>query len=99
MGKGRRSEALGNQKEKKDKRAQNLRLILSRSAGMGVKRQENFHGIVSVKDEKLLPRFPKLGMKPEPFGRIKRNFRITEKTFVILHGLPVFDHSAVPPCK
>lgn len=34
-----------------------------------------------------------------PFRRIKRNFGIVEKTFVVLHGLSMFDYSAVPPCK
>ena len=41
MGKGRRSQAFGNHKEKKDKGTQDLRLILSGSAGMVVKRQDN----------------------------------------------------------
>lgn len=99
MGKGRWCETLGNQKEKEDKRAQDLRLVLSGSAGMGVKRQEKFHGSVCIKEQEFLPWFPKFRMEPDSFGRIKRNFRIMEKTFVILHGLPVFDHSAIPPCK
>ena len=99
MGKGRGSESLGYQKEKENKRAQDLRLVFGGSASMGVKRQENFHGFVRIEKLEFLPRFPKFRMETESFRRIKRNFRIMEKTFVVLHGLPVFDHSAVPPCK
>ena len=97
--KRRRSEAHRDHKEEKDKRAQDLGLVFSRSAGMGIKRQKKSHGLIGIEKPEFLPWFPEFSMEPFPFRRIKRNFGIVEKTFVIFHGLPVFDHSAEPPCK
>ena len=37
-------------------------------------------------------------MESEPFRRIKNSFGIVEKALVVMHGLPVLDHSALPPC-
>ena len=99
MSKGRRGEAFGDQKEKEDEGAEDLRLIPGWSAGSGVKRQKEGHCDVGIKKQEFLPGIPKLGMEPGSLRRIERNFRIMEKTFVIQHGLPVFDHSAGPPCK
>lgn len=39
--KRRRSKAHGKHEEEKDKRTQDLRLVLSRPAGMGIKREQN----------------------------------------------------------
>lgn len=94
MGKGRRSQAFGNHKEKKDKGTQDLRLILSGSAGMVVKRQDNVHGFVGIQKQEFLAKLAKFSMETDPFGRIRRNFKIVEKTFVVFHRLPVFYHSA-----
>ena len=38
-------------------------------------------------------------MEPSPFREIERDLRIMKKAFVVLYGLPVFDHSAESPCK
>ena len=38
-------------------------------------------------------------MEPDSFGRVKRSFSVVEKALVFMVGLPVFDHSAVPPCN
>lgn len=97
--KGRRGEAHREQKEEKDKREQDLGLVFGRPASMGIKGQEDFHSLIGIKEAELLPGFPEFGMEPDFFRRIKINFGKVEKTFVILHGLPVFDHSAEPPCK
>ena len=98
-GEGRRRKAHGDQKEKEDERAQDLRLVFSGSASRGIKRQEEIHSDIYVEKTKFLPRTPKLGMEPDSFRGIERDLGITEKTFVVLHGLPVFYHSAEPPCK
>ena len=98
-GEGRRRKAHGDQKEKEDERAQDLRLVFSGSASRGIKGQEDIHSDVYVEKTKFLPGAPKLGMEPDSFRGIERDLGIKEKTFVVLHGLPVFDHSAVPPCK
>lgn len=79
-GKGRWSEAHGKHKEEKDKRTQELRLVFSRPAGMGIKGKEKIHGLIGIKEPELLPGFPEFGMEPFSFGRIKRNFGIVEKT-------------------
>lgn len=76
-----------------------MRLVFSRSASRGIKGQEGIHSDVSVEKTKFLPGTPKFGMEPDSFRGIERDLGIMEKTFVVLHGLPVFDHSAVPPCK
>ena len=47
-GEGRRRKAHGDQKEKEDERAQDLRLVFSGSASRGIKRQEDPHGDISV---------------------------------------------------
>lgn len=93
------SKAHGDQKEKEEKGTQDLGLIFSRSAGRRIKRQKDIHSDICVEKTKLLPGEPKFCMESGPFRRIERDLRIMEKTFVVLHGLPVFDHSAVPPCN
>ena len=98
-GEGRRRKVHGDQKEKEDERAQDLRLVFSGSASRGIKRQEDPHGDISVEKMEFLPGDPKVSMKPGPFRGIERDLGIKEKTFVVLHGLPVFYHSAEPPCK
>lgn len=47
-GEGRRRKAHGDQKEKEDERAQDLRLVFSGSASRGIKRQEDPHDDISV---------------------------------------------------
>ena len=96
---GRRRKAHGDHKEKEEKGTQDLGLVFSRPASRGIKRQEEIHSDIYVEKTKFLPRTPKLGMEPDSFRGIERDLGITEKTFVVLHGLPVFDHSAEPPCK
>lgn len=96
---GRRRKAHGDQKEKEEKGTQDLGLVFSWSASSRIKGQEDIHSDVCVEKTKFLPGSPKLCMEPDPFRGIKRDLGIMEKTFVVLHGLPVFDHSAVPPCK
>ena len=96
---GRRRKAHGDHKEKEKKGTQDLGLVFSRPASRGIKGQEDIHSDVCVEKTKFLPGTPKLGMEPGSFRRIERDLGIMEKTFVVLHGLPVFDHSAVPPCK
>ena len=98
-GEGRRRKAHGDQKEKEDERAQDLGLVFSGSASRGIKGQEDIHGDISVEKTKFLPGDPKICMEPGSFRGIERDLGIMEKTFVVLHGLPVFDHSAEPPCK
>ena len=56
QGEGKGSEFHGNHK---DKRAQNLRLVFSRPASMGIKRQKKNHYFVSIEKAKLLPENPK----------------------------------------
>lgn len=96
---GRRRKAHGDHKEKEEKGTQDLGLVFSRPASRGIKGQEGIHSDVCVEKTEFLPGTPKLGMEPDPFRGIERDLGIMEKTFVVLHGLPVFDHSAVPPCK
>ncbi len=97
--KGRRDKAFGKEKEKKDKGTQNLGLVFGRSSDGRVKRQKEFHSLIGIKKAEFLPGFPEFGMEPGSFGRIKGNHEIVEKTLVFMCGLPVFDHSAVPPCN
>ncbi|MCI9173589.1 MAG: hypothetical protein HFH49_01420 [Lachnospiraceae bacterium] len=54
-----------------------------------------FSNTLSNRAEKaeLLPGFPKLRMEPVSFRGIKMDFGFVEKVLVILHGLPVLDHS------
>lgn len=98
-GEGRRRKTHGDQKEKEDERAQDLGLVFSRSASSGIKGQDEIHGDICVEKTKFLPGDPKICMEPGSFRGIERDLGIMEKTFVVLHGLPVFDHSAEPPCK
>lgn len=99
QGEGRRSKVQGNQKEKEQKRTEDLGLVFGRPAGKRIKRQEDIHGRIRVEELEFLPREPEVSMEPDPFGRIERSFGIGEKAAVIMHGLPMFDHSAVPSCK
>ena len=69
------------------------------SSGNGVKRQKEIHGFIRVEKAEFLPGLPEFRMEPCPFRRIEMDFKIVEKTLVFLHGLPVFDHSAEPPCN
>ncbi len=96
---GRRRKAHGDQKEKEEKGTQDLGLVFRRPADKRIKRQENFHSRIRVEELEFLPREPEVSMEPDPFGRIERSFGIGEKAAVIMHGLLMFDHSAVPPCK
>lgn len=89
----------GDHEEKENKGTQDLGLVFSRSAGRGIKGQEDIHSDVCVKKTKFLPGDSKFSMRPGPFRGIERDLGRMEKTFVVLHGLPVFDHSAEPPCK
>lgn len=66
---------------------------------MGIKGQKKIHCPVSVKKPELLSGNPEFRMKPLPFRRIEDSFGIVEKALVVVHGLPLFDHSAVPPCN
>lgn len=97
--KGKRSKAHGKEEEKKDKRPEDLWLVECGSAVGWIKRGEKVHGRVGIEKFKLLVGDPELGMEPGSFGRIERSLGMDEKTMVIVHGLPVFDHSAVPPCN
>lgn len=38
-------------------------------------------------------------MKPLSFRRNEDSLGVVEKTLVVVHRLPLFDHSAVPPCN
>ncbi len=57
------------------------------------------HGTVSVQKPELLPGDKKLCMETGSLGRIKRCFSVVEKALVFMVGLPLLDHSAVPPCN
>ena len=98
-GKGRWCKVHGDHKEKEDEGSKDLRLVFCRSAGRGIKRQKDIHGSICVEKAKLLPGVPKFGMEPGSFGRIERSLGIGEKAAVVVHGLPLLDYSAVPPCK
>lgn len=99
MCEGKWRKAHGDQKEKEEKGTQNLGLVFSRSASRRIKGQEDIQSDVYAEKTKFLSGTPKLGMEPGPFRGTERDFGIMEKTFVALHGLLMFDHSAVPPCK
>lgn len=47
----------------------------------------------------VFPEGSKFGLESDSFRRVKSRFCVSEKAVVFLVGLPVFDHSAVPPCK
>lgn len=69
-----------------------MRLIFSRPAGVGVKGQKEFHGLIGIEKAELLPGLPKFCMEPVSFRGIEMDFGFGEKVLVILHGLPVLDH-------
>lgn len=96
---GRRCQPHGKQEKEKDEGTQYLGLVLGGPASSGIKREKKGHGSVRIKKPEFLPRGPKIRMEPCPFGRRERSFRVGEKGLVVMHGLPVLDHSAVPPCK
>lgn len=66
---------------------------------MGIKRRKEAHGSIGVEKPKFFPRGSKFGLESDSFRRVKSRFCVSEKAVVFLVGLPVFDHSAVPPCK
>lgn len=86
------------QKEK-DKGADALWLVHGRSSSGRIKRHKKSHCSVGVKKAELLPGNPEFRMKSLSFRRIKDSFGIVEKALVVVYGLPVLDHSAVPPCN
>ncbi len=54
---------------------------------------KEFHGLIGIEKAEFLPGFPKLRMEPVPFRGIEMGFGFGEKVLVIMHGLPVLDHS------
>lgn len=61
--------------------------------------QKKLHCLVGIEKPEFLPGFPKFRMEPFPFRRIEMDFGFVEKVQVVVHGLPLLDHSGMPPCS
>lgn len=58
-----------------------------------IKREKKAHSSVRIEESKFLPGYPEFRMEPDSFRRIERSLGMDEKALVLLHGLPLFDHS------
>lgn len=66
---------------------------------MGIKRLKKAHGSICVQKAEFFLLGSEFRLEPNSFGKVKSSFNVSEKVMVFLVGLPVFDHSAVPPCN